>query len=149
MDLRKNIFILSAPSGTGKNTVFNSLRQRVPEIEKVITATTRKLRANEKDGIDYYFYTLEKFEKRSSRNEFVEQNLYDNGYYATPFEVIHKHSLTTPLFLIIDTRGMRNVMRKFPLSTSIFLMLPSVEDLERRVRNRGDNTPEEIQSRIN
>lgn len=149
VDLRKNIFILSAPSATGKNTVFNELKQRVPQIKRAITATTRKPRKNEKDGIDYYFYTLDEFEKRSSRNEFVEQNLYDNGYYATPFEEIYKYSLATPLFLIIDTRGMRNVMCKFPLSTSIFLMPPSLEELEKRIRSRGDNTLEEIQSRIN
>ena len=150
VDLRKNIFILSAPSATGKNTVFNELKQRIPEIERVITATTRKPRANakEKDGIDYYFYTLDEFEKRSSRNEFVEQNLYDNDYYATPFEEIYKHSLATPLFLIVDTRGMRNVMHKFPLSTSIFLMPPSVEELERRIKMRSANSPASIVARL-
>ena len=65
------------------------------------------------------------------------------------FNHLFRCNIATPLFLIVDTRGMRNVMRKFPLSTSIFLMPPSVEELEKQIRSRGDNTSEEIQSRIN
>lgn len=65
------------------------------------------------------------------------------------FNHLFRCNIATPLFLIVDTRGMKNVMRRFPLSTSIFLMPPSVEELEKRIRSRGDNTSEEIQSRIN
>lgn len=148
VDLRKNLIILSAPSATGKNTIYNALKLRMPEIEKAITATTRKPRAGEVDSVDYYFYSKEEFKEKKETGAFVEYNEYDNNYYGTPYSEIEKYSSSTPLFLIVDTHGMMSIMRKYPLSTSVFLAPPSMEELERRIRERGDNTPEEIKRRI-
>lgn len=148
VDLRKNLIILSAPSGAGKTTVYNLLKQRMPEIRKAVTVTTRTPRAGEINGEDYYFYSKEEFENREKNGEFVEFNLYDNGYYATPFDEINKHPVTTPVFLIVDTNGMSNVMNTYPLSTSIFLSPPSIEELEKRIRERGANTEDEIDRRV-
>ena len=148
VDLRKNLIILSAPSATGKNTVYNALKLRMPEIEKAITATTRNPRVGEVDSVDYYFYSKEEFKEKKETCAFVEYNEYDNNYYGTPYSEIEKYSSSTPLFLIFDTHGMMSIMRKYPLSTSVFLAPPSMEELERRIRERGDNTPEEIRRRI-
>ena len=148
VDLRKNLIILSAPSATGKNTVYNALKSSMPEIKRAVTVTTRAPRASEAPGIDYYFCSKDEFDKKKKNCEFVEYNEYDNNYYATPYSEINKHSLSTPLFLIVDTHGMMSIMRKYPLSTSVFLAPPSMEELERRIRERGDNTPEEIKRRI-
>lgn len=148
VDLRKNLIVLSAPSAAGKNTIYNALKLRMPEIERAITATTRQPRAVEVDSVDYYFYSKEEFEEKKENRFFVEYNEYDNNYYGTPYSEIERYSSSTPLFLIVDTHGMMSIMRKYPLSTSVFLAPPSMEELERRIRERGDNTPEEIKRRI-
>lgn len=148
VDLRQNLIILSAPSATGKNTVFNTVQELLPEVKRAITATTRSPRRNEINGVDYHFMSQDEFDKRSFNGEFAEQNHFDSGYYATPISEIEKYPETTPVFLIIDTHGRNRILHKYPLSTSIFLMPPSIEELENRIRNRGDNTLEEIQRRI-
>lgn len=148
VDLRKNIIVFSAPSATGKNTIYNALKQRMPKIERAITATTRKPRNSEADSVDYYFYSEEEFNEKKKNGAFVEYNEYDNNYYATPYSEIDRYSSSTPLFLIVDTHGMMSIMRKYPLSTSVFLAPPSIDELEKRIRERGDNTPEEIKRRI-
>ena len=148
VDLRKNLIILSAPSATEKNTIYNALKLRMPEIEKTITATTRNPRAGEVNSVDYYFYSKEEFNEKKKACAFVEYNEYDNNYYGTPYSEIERYSSSTPLFLIVDTHGMMSIMRKYPLSTSVFLTPPSMEELEKRIRECGDNTPEEIKRRI-
>lgn len=148
VDLRKNLIILSAPSATEKNTIYNALKLRMPEIEKAITATTRNPCAGEVNSVDYYFYSKEEFNEKKKACAFVEYNEYDNNYYGTPYSEIERYSSSTPLFLIVDTHGMMSIMRKYPLSTSVFLAPPSMEELEKRIRECGDNTPEEIKRRI-
>ncbi len=147
-DLRSNLFVLSAPSATGKNTVFDLLKTKLPNIRRVITATTRAHRNREINGIDYHFMTESEFMQRVEAGEFVEHNLYDSGYYGTPVEEIEACPENIPLFLIVDTNGMRQVIKKYPNANSIFLMPPSIEELERRIRSRGDNTQEQIENRI-
>lgn len=148
LDYRKNLFILSAPSATGKNTVYGLLKDMLSKVERGITVTTRKPRNNEVDGVDYYFISTELFEEKSDKGEFVERNYYDEGFYATPLSEIERYPETVPLFLIVDTNGMKQIKRKYPCVTSIFLMPPSIEELERRIRTRGDNTSQEIERRI-
>lgn len=147
--LGKNLFILSAPSATGKNTVYEAVKKRMPEVERAITATTRPPRSNEKHGVDYYYLTEAEFQEKKERGEFVEHNLYDNGYYATLCSELEKHPQTTPVFIILDINGRKNVVGRYPLATSIFLKPPSIEELRRRFSSRGENTPEEIENRIN
>lgn len=148
VDLRQNLFILSAPSATGKNTVLDGVRLRLPKVKKAVTATTRKPRKKEKDGVDYYFYCGEEFKQKSDAKEFAEVNFYDNNLYATPISEIEGCDVNTPLFLVVDFHGMREILSKYPLSTTIFLMPPSIESLHERIRSRGDNSEEEIERRI-
>lgn len=148
ISFQRNLIILSAPSATGKNTVYNAVKKLRPDVERAITVTTRAPRKNEKDGVDYYFLSDTEFRKRKQYGEFVESNLYDDGYYATPYSEINRHPDTTPLFLIVDTNGMKSIKYKYPRAKSIFLMPPSIEELKRRINSRGDNTPEEIENRI-
>lgn len=148
VDFRKNLFILSAPSATGKNTVVNGVIKSLPKVKKAITATTRPPRKKELNGIDYFFYTKDEFIKRAQANEFVETNFYDNNLYGTPYSEIKKYDESTPLFLIVDFNGMQEILKHFPDSTTIFLMPPSTEVLYERIRSRGDNTKEEINRRI-
>jgi len=149
IDLRNNLFILSAPSGTGKNTVFNEVKKLMPVVERAVTATTRSVRGKEKDGIDYYFLTEEDFMCMKELGVFVEWNRYDTGYYATLFSEIDKYPQSVPVFLIVDTNGMKNIKQKYPSSTSIFLQPPSMEELKIRIEKRGENSPEEIENRLN
>ncbi len=146
--LGKNLFLLSAPSATGKNTVFDLLKERIPSLKRVITATTRLPRKNETNGVDYHFLSEDEFVKKSRDGGFVEENKYDEHYYGTPIDEIVSSSQDTPLFIIIDTNGMKKVVEKYPNATSIFLMPPSIDELERRIRSRGDNTQDEIERRI-
>lgn len=148
VDLRNNLFILSAPSGTGKNTVLDGIMQRLHKVKKAVTATTRKPRKNERNGVDYYFYSSEEFKQKSDAKEFAEVNFYDNNLYATPISETERCDTNTPLFLVVDFHGMREILSKYPLSTAIFLMPPSIESLYERIRNRGDNSEEEIERRI-
>lgn len=147
-DPRKNLIILSAPSATGKNTVYNAVKNIRPDIERVITATTRDPRKNEMNGVDYYFMTEDEFQRKRKCGEFVESDCYDGEYYATPYSEIHRYPETTTLFLIINTNGMKSVKKQYPFSKSIFLMPPSIEELNRRIKLRGDNTPEDAENRI-
>lgn len=146
--LRKNLFILSAPSATGKDTVLDKVQEQIPEVKKAVTATTRKPRKNEVEGIDYYFYSNEEFKHMSDSKKFAEVNFYDDHLYGTPKSEIHRYDTKTPLFLVVDFHGMREILMKYPLSTTIFLMPPSIETLIERIKARGENSEEEIERRI-
>ncbi len=146
--LTRNVFILSGPSSTGKNAVFSMLQERVSNVKRAITVTTRPPRQGEEEGVDYYFISEDEFWRRNDRHEFAEQNFYDNTFYATPRSEIEKASKHEPIFLIIDTNGMDHIIRKYPLATSIFVMPPSMEELEKRMSQRGANSPDEMERRL-
>ncbi len=148
MNTGSNLFILSAPSATGKNAVFSLLSERIPTLCRVITATTRQPRKSEVHGVDYYFMTEAEFLKKASEGAFAEQNRYVEAYYGTPVSEIARYSSDTPLFLIVDTHGMKSIKAKYPAAVSIFLMPPSIDALIERIEKRGDNTEKEIQKRI-
>lgn len=148
VDLRRNLFILSAPSGCGKNTVYEAVKRRMPQVKRVITATTRAPRRGETDGVDYLFCTKERFEEIRLAAGFVEDVCYDHACYGTPVSEVERHDVTIPVFLIVDVRGKERVMRRYPLATSIFISPPSMEELERRLRGRGDNAEAEISRRM-
>lgn len=148
IDLRENIFVLSGPSGCGKNTVYGELKKRIPIIQRAITVTTREPRQNEVHGSDYYFISEYEYLRGKDNGVFVESAFYDDAYYATPFFEIEKYSAETPVFLVIDTRGKDVIMQRYPKSTSVFLMPPSVDEVLRRIRERGANNEEQIERRM-
>lgn len=149
IDMRRNLYILSGPSGAGKTEVFRQLKKMCPHIEKTVSVTTRKPRRNEKEGVDYYFVSKEKFYDYQMDESLAEYELFDCNYYGTFFSEIERHPQDKPLFLIIDVRGRRNILMHYPLAKTIFIQPPSFEELGNRIKNRGENTADEIEHRLN
>lgn len=148
VDMRKNLFVISGPSGVGKDTVVKALLKKHPNIRKTISVTTRAKRSNETDGVDYYFITEEVFSSHRHNGRLVEFELYDGAYYGTLYSEIERHSEEYPLILVIDVRGRRNVMKRYPMAKSIFISPPSPEVLKARIIARNENTPEEMEHRL-
>lgn len=145
----KNLFIISAPSATGKNAVFNEVKKILPQVHRIVTCTTRKPRPEEANGIDYYFLTQIEFEFKKLHDYFIEYNTYANTRYGTLRSEVKKYQNEKyPIFLIIDTNGKKNVVEEYPNATSIFIMPPSFEELERRIRERRRNSEMEIALRL-
>ncbi len=132
------LFILSAPSGTGKSTIADRLLKQVEGIRRVVTATTREPRPGEKPGVDYIFMTREEFEEGIRNGLFLEYaNVYGN-YYGTPRDQIEKNMKEGyDSLLVIDVQGAFKVKKIFPEAVSIFLLPPSLEELRRRMIGRG------------
>ena len=133
--------VVSGPSGTGKGTVCGELLAQTPELAYSISATTRKPREGEVDGKNYYFMDKAQFEKMIEEGGFLEYaNVYGN-YYGTPLGKIEERlAAGEDILLEIDTQGALNVMKKCPDGLFIFLLPPSIGELERRIRGRGSET---------
>jgi guanylate kinase len=150
MSNKAKIFVISAPSGTGKSTVIEGVLKKIPKLQKTVSYTTRQARDGEKDGIDYHFITEQKFEEMKNNDLFIEwANVYGN-LYATSLETIN-NALGRGIFLIkdIDTQGALNIKKQLKdLAILIFIAPPSIEELEKRLRNRGTDSEEIIQIRL-
>jgi guanylate kinase len=144
----RNLYILSAPSGTGKNTVFTKLQALMPTVQRAITCTTREMRSDETDKVDYYFLSEAEFDAKSKNGEFVEENVYDGHKYGTLRAEIERHDEKQPLFLIIDVNGKEKTIKEYPYAVNVFIKPPSLEEMERRIRGRGENSEQEIARRI-
>ena len=132
------LFIISAPSGSGKSTLVNEVRRLVPGLDFSISYTTRKSRGSEEDGREYHFTTREEFERMIVADEFLEWAEVFGNYYGTALSALNlaaQHG--TDLLLDIDVQGALQVMQKMPDAVSIFILPPSPEVLERRLRNRS------------
>lgn len=142
------LIVVSGPSGTGKGTVCARLLEETA-MAYSISATTRAPRAGEVDGKNYYFLTREEFEKRIAAGDFLEYaNVYGN-YYGTPLGAIKERLADgEDVLLEIDTQGALNVMGKCPDALFIFLLPPSIAELERRIRGRGSETEESLAKRL-
>ena len=148
--MRKGLLVLvSGPSGTGRGTVCNLLREKHPELAYSISATTRQPRPGEVDGVNYYFYDKAKFEAMIEAGELLEwANVYGN-YYGTPKQaVLDRLEAGEDILLEIDTQGALNVMEAMPEGLYVFLLPPSLEELEKRLRGRGTETEESIARRL-
>ena len=142
------LFILSSPAGGGKTTLANLLIQEIPNLKRVITCTTRKPRPGEKDGVDYYFLSREEFEKRIRENDFLEYAVVHGNYYGTPKkEVEDELQKGFDLLLVIDVQGMRQIVSNKKDVITIFILPPSLDELVKRMKERGDSE-EEIQKRL-
>lgn len=143
------LVVLSGPSGSGKDTVLEKLKQTDIVFDKTVSATTRQIRDNEKDGIDYYFIDKNTFEKRIEEGYFLEYTLYNDNYYGTPKSEVEKHLDKGGCILLkIEVEGAGNVRKAIPEALSIFIIPPSMEELERRLRGRGTETEESFQKRF-
>lgn len=143
------IFILSAPSGTGKTTLIKGLRAIYPEIRLSVSFTTRKRRAGEIAGRDYKFVRSTKFAAMRLKGDFAEWAKVHDFFYATPRRPLEKcvrggHDI----LLDIDVQGARKIKRKYPQAVSIFLLPPSWRELQRRLALRGTDGKEIIRRRL-
>src|SRR5688572_11562089 len=146
------LFVVSGPSGVGKGTVIAGLqKQEHPEayLTRCITATTRKPRAGERDGVNYFFFTPEEFERRIASGYFLEHVTYNGNYYGTPREEVEQLSAEgRDVVLEIEVRGGIAVKKAISDSVLVFIAPPSWEELERRLRSRRTDTEEHVQRRL-
>ncbi len=147
------LFLVSAPSGAGKTTLFENLRT-TPDLVHVITCTTRQPRAGEEPGVDYHFLTEADFLAKQKRGEFIEHARVHGFYYAAPIEPIKEALLAgKDVLLAVEVQGAATV-RANPdpvirqALADIFIMPPTLEELERRLRKRGLDSEEQIQIRL-
>lgn len=132
------LFIISAPSGSGKSTLVNELRQLVEGLDFSISYTTRTPRGSEENGREYYFTTREEFERMVAAGDFLEWAEVFGNYYGTAVSALrHAKDLGKDLLLDIDVQGAVQMMEKMPEAVSIFILPPSPQVLEKRLRNRS------------
>ncbi len=147
------LIIIAAPSGAGKTSVTRHLLKALPEqLAFSISCATRKPRNYEKDKVDYYFISVEDFTSKIEQKEFVEwEMVYQDKYYGTLKSELARiwEQDKTPL-LDVDVQGGINIQQQYPhQSLSLFIEPPSIEELERRLRARGTETPESLHARLN
>ena len=147
--MRKGLLVVvSGPSGAGKGTICQALLEKTP-LAYSVSATTRKPRAGEVDGESYYFLSVEAFEEMIEKDELLEwAKVYDN-YYGTPLKKVEeKLAAGEDILLEIDTQGAMKVREKFPEGVYIFILPPSLAELERRIRGRDTETEDVLQKRL-
>ena len=144
------LFVFSGPSGVGKGTLKAKLFEEFArKIAYSVSATTRGPREGEVDGKDYFFITRQEFESRVQNNEFLEHAVFAGNCYGTPRAYVEKLlNSGMNVVLEIDVQGALQVMQSMPECVSIFILPPSFEELERRLRGRGTETEEKICQRL-
>jgi guanylate kinase len=150
---QNKLIIIAAPSGAGKTSVTRHLLKSFPgQLAFSISCATRQPRNNEKDKVDYYFISVEDFKNKIEQKEFVEwEMVYEGKYYGTLKSEMERiwQQHKAPL-LDVDVQGGINIQQQYPHnSLSLFIEPPSIEELERRLRARGTETPESLQARLN
>ncbi len=148
--MKKQLVILSSPSGGGKSTVANHLLKQFPEFRLSVSATTRKQRPGEQHGKEYYFFTREEFEKAIADDKFIEyEEIFGNYYGTLKSEVSNAVKKGEKIIFDIDVKGALSIKKLFPdESLLIFLSPPTFDILEQRLRNRKTETEEQIQTRL-
>lgn len=143
------LIVLTGPSGVGKGTLVRSLLRRHPEIFLSISATTRQPRPGEIDGKDYYFVSRQQFERMVEVGELLEWAEYAGNYYGTPRQKVQeKIDRGKRVLLEIEVIGARAIEQTFPHALRIFILPPSLAELERRLRGRGNDSQEAIGRRL-
>ncbi|MBR1380984.1 MAG: guanylate kinase [Paludibacteraceae bacterium] len=146
------IYIFCAPSGSGKSTMVKHLLTKHPNLfELSISCTTRPPRGQEVHGKEYYFISVEEFQKRIEHNDFIEfEQVYEGLYYGTLKEEIDRiEAAGRQVLFDVDVKGGLNLKRILgDQATSIFICPPSIEELRKRLEGRGDTSPEMIEKRL-
>jgi guanylate kinase len=145
------LVIISAPSGAGKTTVVRHLLDSGLNLSFSVSATTRPLRGKEIDGVDYFFLSIDEFKKKIENNEFVEwEEVYKDLFYGTlKSELERIWARGSNVLFDVDVRGAISLKNKFGTnSIAIFIMPPSIDELENRLKKRGTDTPEKISMRV-
>jgi guanylate kinase len=146
---RGRLLVLTGPSGVGKGTVVKQLRQRHPDLHFSVSVTTRPPRPSEQEGVNYYFRSREEFLDLIEADELLEWAQYAGNFYGTPREmVLDKLSQGQDVLLEIELAGARQVSQHCPEAIRIFLSPPSLQELERRIRERGQDSEASIERRL-
>lgn len=146
---RGALIVLSGPSGTGKSTVIRELLKRRDDIRFSISATTRQPRSGETHGVEYYFLTREQFTGLIEREELLEHAEYVGNFYGTPARPVEENlAAGYNVLLDIEVQGAAQVMACRPDAASVFLIAPSFEELERRLRGRATDGEDAIRGRL-
>jgi guanylate kinase len=146
------IIIITAPSGAGKTSITRYLLNKYPQLAFSVSAATRQPRGKEKNGVDYYFMSLEEFQEKIQTNAFVEwEMVYEDKYYGTLRSELERIWAEDRVpILDIDVKGAIHVQNQFPhTSLSIFVQPPSVDELKKRLQSRGTESEESIATRVN
>ncbi|MCU6795258.1 MULTISPECIES: guanylate kinase [Paenibacillus] len=143
------LIVLSGPSGVGKGTVCKALRGCAPDLVYSVSATTRVPREGEVDGVNYFFKTREQFKKLIDTDQILEWAEYVGNYYGTPRQFVEETlNSGKDIILEIEVQGALQVKQKFPQGVFIFLLPPSLDELESRIVGRGTESEESIRSRM-
>lgn len=143
------LIVLSGPSGVGKGTMYSRLLKTLPSLTVSVSATTRKPREGERDGVHYFFVDKDKFESMRANGEFLEWAETVGNYYGTPkAPVLRKLSEGSDVLLEIDVKGARQIKAAYPDCVTVFVLPPSKAELERRLKGRGTETEEQVKARL-
>jgi guanylate kinase len=143
------VVVITGPSGVGKGTLIRTLRERVPELELSVSATTREPRPGERDGVDYHFLSDADFQRRVDAGDFVEHATYAGHRYGTlRSELERRTAAGHPVLLEIEVQGARQVRAAMPEAVQVFLAPPSLDALRARLVGRGTNDPKEVDARL-
>ena len=144
-----NVYIISAPSGSGKSTLVNSVRKIIPGLDFSISYTTRKPRGDEQNGREYFFVQRAEFDQMLRNDEFLEHAEVFGNYYGTARRFLRQaEHRGHDLLLDIDVQGARQLKKRVPAAVSIFILAPSRQILEQRLRARSQDSPEVIERRL-
>ena len=143
------LVVLSAPSGCGKDTVLKELNDRHINISRSVSMTTRAMRDGESDGIDYHFTTVEDFKRKITEGYFIEYVNFGANFYGTPKAAVDKMLKNGECVVLkIEVEGADNIRRLYPDAISVFIVPPSFEELKFRLKNRGTETEQEYEKRV-
>ncbi len=141
--------MITGPSGVGKGTLIRALLDRIPQLELSVSATTRKPRPGEEDGIHYHFLTREEFDRAVAAGEFVEHAEYSGNRYGTlRSELDARTDEGVPVVLEIEVQGARQVREQLPDAIQVFIAPPTQEALRARLVGRGTDTPDQVTRRL-
>lgn len=150
MNKKGQLIVVSGPSGSGKDTVISKAIERMGEKAFLsVSMTTRQKRGNEQDGIDYYFVSVEEFEQHIQSGDMLEYARYGSNYYGTPIAPIRERMQNgETVFLNIEVQGGASIRKLMPEATEIFIIPPSLKELERRLYKRGTEDEDAIRKRM-
>ena len=149
-DIASKLVIVSGPSGAGKDTIVNELLKRDAGLTVSVSATSREPRGQEKNGVEYYFISAAEFIEKSQHGDFIEFAQYGSNYYGTLKEDVQKRVDDDKIvILVIEVKGAENVKKLYPDALSIFILPPSEEVLEKRLRARQTENEDAIIKRMN